>query len=422
MTQISALGPANGKHAGAAPHVLVVNIYFAPYTYGGATIVAEEVAKELRKSHGWQVSAISTISRQDLAPYAIHKVEKDGIANYLINLPQGRRYAEMYKNPSVTEVVARLIAAIEPDVMHLHSIQEIGAGVISAARRLHVPVILSTHDFWWICERQFMIRVDDRYCGQDPVRIEDCSRCVGDMALARERIDYLRDAAAQADLITFPSQFAMDLCQRSGLSARATSLWPNGVNLPSESFFEKQAKRRARDPQLRFGYVGGPTHIKGWPTIRAAFSQLGRDDFSGELVDGGLHAAWWKGQDLSKMCGDWKVVPRFSQATMDDFYAGIDVLLFISQWKETFGLTIREAIARGIRVIQTDSGGTTEHPMADPAHMLKIGDGAGALQHQIEHVLDTATAHPDPVPVTSFADQARHFIELARPLLAARSN
>ncbi|MFX0543645.1 glycosyltransferase [Roseovarius sp. S4756] len=405
----------------AAPHVLIANIFFAPYTYGGATIVAEEVAQHLRQTHGWQVSVVSAMSRSDLVPYAIQKVEKDGIANYLINLPHGRSYAEMYNNSNVTEAVARLIGAIGPDLLHLHCIQEIGAGIVSAARQRDVPVILSTHDFWWICERQFMIRMDDVYCGQDPVDIEQCRGCVGNMAQARTRFHYLRGEAAQADLITFPSHFAMDLSQRSGLTAQDAAVWPNGVNQPGQAFFDSQARRRARDPQLRFGYVGGPSHIKGWPIIRRAFSQLERDDFSGLLVDGGMADPWWKGIDLSTMRGDWKVVPRFSQKTMDDFYAEIDVLLFLSQWKETFGLTIREAIARGIRVIQTDSGGTVEHVMADPAHMLQIGDGAQALRREIEHVLDAPEAHPAPTPVDSFADQARHFTELAAPLLSART-
>ena len=45
---------------------------------------------------------------------------------------------------------------------------------------------------------------------------------------------------------------------------------------------------------------------------------------------------------------------------MDDFFAGIDVLLFPSQWKESFGLTVREALARDIWVIATDCGAPVE--------------------------------------------------------------
>lgn len=45
---------------------------------------------------------------------------------------------------------------------------------------------------------------------------------------------------------------------------------------------------------------------------------------------------------------------------MDEFFGGLDVLLFPSQWKESFGLTVREAFARDVWVIATDAGGVVE--------------------------------------------------------------
>jgi len=92
------------------------------------------------------------------------------------------------------------------------------------------------------------------------------------------------------------------------------------------------------------------------------------------------------------------------------------VLLFLSQWKETFGLAIREALARGIRVIQTDSGGTTEWDGADRTEMLQIGDGPKKLHTALDREFARADQHPDPRPVTSYADQADAFVELVAPL------
>lgn len=144
------------------PHVLVANIFFAPYTYGGATIVAEEVARALQRQHGWRVSALSAVSRLDLPAYAIRKIQTGEISNYVINLPPARAYAQMYSNPQVTEAASRLIQSLDPDLVHLHCIQELGTEMIRAARQADVPIVVSAHDFWWICERQFMIRPDGR--------------------------------------------------------------------------------------------------------------------------------------------------------------------------------------------------------------------------------------------------------------------
>lgn len=399
------------------PHILVINVFFAPYTYGGATVVAEQVAHELRSNHGFRVSAISVTSRADIADYAVVKTEKNGIANYLINLPDGRCYGETYDNPHVTEVVDGLLMSIGPDLIHMHCLQDIGAGIIAAAKRHVLPVVLSVHDFWWLCERQFMIRMDGQYCTQDPIQIEGCRGCVDDMARARTRSGVLKAAAAQVDLITYPSVFAKDLSERSGLEGQDSMIWQNGVRQPGESFFEAQATRRATSKKLSFGFVGGPSQIKGWPIIRQAFERLNRDDFDGHLVEGSLDGRWWKDVKLSALQGNWQISPRFSQDEMDAFYAKIDVLLFMSQWRETFGLTIREALARGIRVIQTDSGGTTEYDTADPDKMLKIGDGPEQLMPELERVLDAAQDHPAPLHVTSFADQAADMAGRMRALL-----
>ncbi len=400
------------------PHILLLNVFFAPNSYGGATMVAEAVARALVRDHGWRITAVSTAERPDLTPYSVMRTEVAGIQNHVINLRASRSYAERYDNAEVTGILAGLIADLEPDLLHAHCIQDIGIGAIAEARTRGLPVVLSVHDFWWLCEYQFMQRPDGQYCGQYPVRIDDCRGCADKIALARTRFARLHRAVGQTDLVTFPSRFARDLSVASGFPGSGSVVWENGIYPPGEAFFAAQAARRATDPRLVFGYLGGPSRIKGWPLVKAAFTGLGRGDFAGLLVDASLDQSWWTPAEFAGMDGNWQVRPRFAQSELDSFYAEIDVLLFPSQWKETFGLAVREAAARGIRVIQTDSGGTTEWPGADPARMLKIGEGPHRLREEVLRCLDAPAAHPAPVAVTSFADQAAAFTRLATPLMA----
>lgn len=398
-------------------HILVVNVFFAPYSYGGATIVAEQVAMELQGNHDFRVTAVSAVCRSDIAPYTILKVEKSGVVNYLINLPENRSYAEVYNNPQVDDLIAQLIDTLVPDLLHLHCIQDLGAGIIGVAKGRGLPVVLSVHDFWWLCERQFMIKQNRVYCAQDPIKIDSCKGCVVDIIRAKTRSNYLLKQASMVDILTYPSKYALKLGTDSGLAASKNIVWENGVTLPETGFFERQKKRRRLNPQISFGFVGGPSQIKGWPIIRKAFSNLSRNDFMGYLVDGSFDGDWWTSVDIKMMKGDWKIHPRFSQATMDGFYEKIDVLLFMSQWKETYGLTIREAISRGIKVIQTNSGGTIEHSAAVLDEMLEIGDGPQKLSAQIEKVLNNPSKYPKLQSVKSYGDQAREFINIISPLL-----
>ncbi|MBR9763632.1 MAG: glycosyltransferase family 4 protein [Rhodobacteraceae bacterium] len=402
------------------PHVLVANIFFAPYTYGGATIVAEQVARQLHARHGWKVSALSAVSRRDLPPYALRKLQSGPVASYVINLPPQRAYAEMYSNPVVTESAARLIQALGPDLLHLHCLQELGAGPIRAAREAGVPVVVSTHDFWWLCERQFMVTPDGRYCGQDPVRVDNCRGCVLDHGRAVSRFRHLSAALTQADLVTYPSSFARDLSRASGLVARRDTIWQNGVTRPGPDFAQAQSRRRAAGGPHVFAFCGGPSQLKGWPLIRDAFSGFDRGDFKVLLVDGAAQGGWWDGLQLSRLPGTWQVVPRYRQEEMDEFWVEVDTLLFPSQWKETFGLTVREALCRGIRVIQTDSGGTVEHEGPDRDRLLRIGSGTEEMVKALHHALTRTDPAPAPVRVTSFAEQADAFVRLTRDLVEPR--
>ena len=399
-------------------HILLANVLFAPFSYGGATVVAEQVAQALIRMGGYRVTAVSLCARGDLAAYAVIKSQKNGIVNYIINVPHGRSYADMYNNPEVTARLAELISALEPDLVHAHCIQEIGTGIIAAADASGVPVILSVHDFWWLCERQFMIKVDEKYCDQSPVNINKCKGCVDNFWAAKMRFDHLQEASEKVALVTYPSLFAKELCEKSGFAPGRGVVWENGVKLPENDFFTRQAARRIHDRRITFGFVGGPTQIKGWPQIKQAFAEIEDDNFRGLVVDGSLDKSWWQDRDLRGLAGEWEVFPRFDQANMDDFYAEIDVLLFMSQWKETFGLAIREALARGIRVIQTDSGGTTEHGGLPSDALIPIAAPPEVLRKQILEVIRSGERRREPHPVKSFDDQARALaIQVERMLI-----
>ena len=402
------------------PHIMVLNVFFAPNSYGGATVVAEEVAHALRRNAGWRVTAVSLISRSDLVAFAVIKSETDGITSYLINLPPDRPYCEGYNAPQLGDCIARLMDHLTPDLVHAHCLQDMGAGVIELAKSRQIPVVLSVHDFWWICERQFMTRLDGTYCGQSPVRLRDCRGCVANYSAAQTRQAFLRRQAALADLVTYPSRFALDLCEASNLAPGKGVHWENGVHLPGPDFLDMQAARRAGNGKRSFGFLGGPSDLKGWPDIRRAFAGVARDDFTVHLADGSADGAWWRNHRFDDLPGDWVVHPRFAQSGMDAFYAQIDVLLFMSQWKETFGLALREALARGIRVIQTDSGGTTEHSALRRGDLIPIGAGPHPLREQIMAMLERPKIETVPARMRSFDDQARQFMTLVAPILEHR--
>lgn len=188
--------------------------------------------------------------------------------------------------------------------------------------------------------------------------------------------------------------------------------------LPEKGFLKAQRERSEQDPRVVFGFVGGPSQIKGWPVIRAAFAGVSRADFRVLVVDGSVDGSWWQGHDFFDLPGEWEVHSRYSQDDMDAFFAKIDVLLFMSQWKETFGLVIREALARGIQVIQTDSGGSTEHGLIAQDQLIPIGPDPAPLRHQISQAIEAHPAQQAPQKIADFASQAAELERLMSQVLA----
>lgn len=396
-------------------HVLIANVHFAPHSYGGATLVAEQVAAELAR-RGHRVSALSAAPQAGLPPYAILRTTPlPGIDSYLIALPPNRPAQLSDDNPALAAALAPLVARLAPDIAHLHCVQDLGAGLVPMFRGLGIPTILSFHDFWWLCARQFMIRPDGRHCGQDRLNPATCTACSGADAPARQA--RLAALARQADLRTAPGRFAARLHAENGTGP--VTVWENGILPPGPP-------GPARQGPVTFGYLGGPSPIKGWPQLRAALPLIGRADFALHLIDAGHFAPWWRAGMLHGLPGTCRLLPRFAPERADDFYNRIDVLLFPSQWRETFGLALREALARGLRVIRTEGGGQAEHPPAPGVRTLPIGATperlAAEMHAVIEEIHAGAPRRLPPLPMRSFAEQATELDRLVEGLLTHPAN
>ena len=67
-----------------------------------------------------------------------------------------------WDNPVATAAGATLLDEFEPDVVHAHALQTLGAGVIDAALDRRTRVVLTMHDLWWWCARLFLVDRDMR--------------------------------------------------------------------------------------------------------------------------------------------------------------------------------------------------------------------------------------------------------------------
>lgn len=364
--------------------LLVVNVHYAPHSYGGATVLAENVTRLLAEEHDWQVLVVTAVIQPHAAPYSLIRYRAKGVDVIGVNVPTDRLTpVERYDNPAFNERFEQIIEMFEPDIAHVHCVQNIGATFLASLERANVPIAITIHDCWWICERQFMINSSGRYCNQTKIDPVVCDHCTTSPRATRRRRELLTEMLDKASLYLFPSKFHMDLHIANGLPAEKCVVNKNGVKFPDPGY----AKKPITDPDVavRFGFVGGPGPAKGAPLILRAFEDLKETNYEFVVVDALQNIGkTWQSWDWT-IPGKLRFHPAYTAESMDEFFSTIDVLLFPTQWKESFGLAVREALARDIWVIATDAGGVVEDCTDGVNSSVVPMDGKTALLKKAIH-------------------------------------
>lgn len=390
-------GPANVAKSQIAPiverlnsprkrlRVLAVNVFFEPRSFGGATIVAEQMAQRLNARPDTEVVVFTSAPAGTAEPYQLIKYSVDTIPVFGICLPNTYDPVLNFDTAHTVKSFREVLRFTNPDVVHFHSIQGLGAQLLEACEQEGVPIVVTLHDAWWICGQQFMIKQNGRYCFQTRIDLNICSACVQDAGLNLYRQFRLRNILSKADLLLAPSSFFRDIYAANDFPLERLKVNRNGIARPVNF-------QRSPSSRLRFGYVGGNSAVKGSHLIQQVFAQIDRADYELVVVDNlqSLGFSSIKFEDWP-VKGHLKIMPSYNQSNMDSFYSEIDVLLFPTQCKESFGLTVREALIRDIWVIATDAGGAVEDIVeGENGEIISLLDDGTALKLAVERAFDQA--------------------------------
>ena len=403
--------------------LLILNLYYAPESFGGATIVAEETSRRLQDHHNWSVLVVTTMRDHSLPAFFLKRYKVKGVNVVAINLPFDPQGEDLFRNPAVARCVLDIARVFKPDVCHCHAIQIIGCDFFEDFVKDGIKLAITVHDCWWICERQFMLNSDGLYCNQWAIDQAQCRQCTSDNLLMQKRKTYLSEQLKQVDLLLFPSEFHRRLHLANGFNVQISRTNKNGVTMPAAGYSQYRVEQKRRRRQVVFGFAGGPGFMKGSDQIIEALNKIERTDYTLKVVDAAANVgASWKDKDYWKIPGELEFVQPYSQETMDDFFASIDILLFPSRWKESFGLTVREALVRDVWVIASDAGGAAEDlEDGTNADVLPFGSDIGELQRAIERSLDlsqwTSYKNPNSAEIRGFDDQTKELSEYLMALI-----
>jgi GT2 family glycosyltransferase/glycosyltransferase involved in cell wall biosynthesis len=309
-------------------------------------------------------------------------------------------FEESYTNPALLRIAMREIAAIDPDVVHVHHLTCLSTGLLEAIATLGIPLLMTLNDYWLICHRGQLFDLKRRRCNGPFGR--GCSECLPAGALATPlayraghaarrsgvpglaivahtmikateaatprtrtatatvaRLHHMQSVARHVDLFLAPSATLENLFLQFGIPRVKLKRCEQGIDTAA---FE--GRRRTPSDVLRLGYAGGIIPSKAPHLLLQAAQLLPHGSISIDLLGPGgpFHGDVTYAREILPLLSASYVrrIGPVPPERMADALANVDVVVVPSVWIENAPFIIREAFAARLPVIAANLGGMAE--------------------------------------------------------------
>lgn len=269
------------------------------------------------------------------------------------------------------DAFGKLLDETQPDIVHCHNVYgRLSTAILPVARKRHIPVVLTTHDYKVVCPSYLMLR-EGKPCtacldgGYYRCAVSRCHK--GQMAAS---IVYAIEAykaklsgnyGAISAFLT-PSRFIADLLRRSGIERERVIYHANSVE-PNDY-----------QPSYQGEYVlsvGRLSHEKGLPTLLQAMigTKIPMRVAGAGPMEPELRAI------AEKEGGSIVLEGHCGGAKLAELYRNAAFVVVPSEWYENAPMSILESFAYGKPVIGTRIGGIPEL-IAEGEHGYLVDPGS----------------------------------------------
>ncbi len=396
-----------------------------PEYLGGTETYAATLARELAR----QGHAVSVFARRENAQQPEYEVETtttDQVELSRINhtLRGSTSFADSYQNDTVAARFGQMLDRFQPDIVHFQHLVYLSTTCVREAVQRQIPVVMTLHDYWLICQRGRFLKPDLSVCsGQTDA---GCAQCfhhlldpkmsvlygwlkplLGQQSWLRERarrwygkragsqsvslaarqqiqarMAHIRTLCESVSLFLAPSRFLREQFVAFGIPPEKILFHECGLQTdaiqPAPKALAPQ-KTRGKRP-IVFGYIGVVDPVKGVQLLVEAFQTLPQ----AELRLYGGEAAYAPYPDekrfRSRLASSARIrcMGRYEQHELGRILAEVDVVVVPSIWYENAPLVIREAFLAHTPVITADFGGMREW----------VTDGVNGLLFEPRNIAD----------------------------------
>lgn len=435
--------------------ILLVAPHYPPRYIGGVELIAQRLAHRLRAAgHAVCVIAVERVGVEPQDPQLAEVTDDDGVTVWRLSLPRSlpqphepdgeTAFEASYRPRGAEAFIRNWLARERPDVIHLHSGYLLGGAVLQAAAARGIPVVVTLHDYWFICPRITMLqpggacctgpesaakcawclateqrryRLPERLLGAPVARAlaGAATRAVAAPPLRAFNLDPLRTRARVRDIeqrnrllqaslrgaaaIISPSRFLRDQMAMAGVPSDRITLLPYGLE-PGP----RLARRAPDHVALRVGFLGQIAPHKGVHVLIEAVRMLhtsralrGRRveliiqgdltrerDYVRQLRALAAAVAADDDQEDSRVVFAGPIVDRRLEA----LFNRIDILAVPSVWYENAPLVMLEAKRAGLPVLASRLGGMAELVRDGEGGLLAEAGSPSSFARQLQRLID----------------------------------
>lgn len=369
--------------------ILVLSNLYPPYYVGGYELRCEATVKALR-ARGHAVHVLTSDHGVGPGSADTDEVSRSLRIQGFFGHPwlgiRKLRALEFHNHRVLREAVAKF----KPDGVHVWNLGGLSKSLCLALERLGVPVVYDVSDHWIARSLAADVWLD-WWNRPQPSPTARFLRILWTLTGKRRR--WSESAPTDpVNAIRFPRIY---FCSRALRDLTAAKGYPvqhgEVIYCPVDTERFQGEPVPASRPLRKLLYVGRLAEDKGVMTAVRAMAAL-QGKFTGELHIYGQGEARYTAQ-LKAFVAEHRLPVLFHHARageMPAIYRAHDALLFTSEWEEPFALTPLEAMASGLPVIGTTTGGSKEL-LRDGENSLTYA--AGNADQLATRILELASNH-----------------------------
>lgn len=290
--------------------------------------------------------------------------------------------------------IRSFIKKISPDVVHVHTIMGLPKEYLEVLKEENIKTVFTTHDYYGLCPK--MLASDPLESLKSSECSYDCMLCSVGPSLSKIRlmqshlyqtfkdsriVKYFREKQRKKvtegpNVYHFDEQQAKQRYQLREYYLQMFKLidYYHFNSSVSESIYkkylprikgkvipiaEKGLRRRKRKKEVRnsvtIGFLGGVSEKKGFKQVKQVTNELSSEGLQFNLLCAGSESNdhFFEKSNVTNL-------GIISRAEISNFYREIDLLVVPSQWHETFGLVVLEALANNVPVLCSDLVGAKD--------------------------------------------------------------